>query len=194
MSDFVTPWTAARQAPLSMGFPGQDTRLGCHFLPRVVLQPRTWTCILESPAWGGRFSPPVPPGKPGVGSGACYVAEIWRVPSGLTTDMSEVWLPALLSWGVQGFLPFRLHFLTLYLWLVTTKKMIYRKSCLRNYTWLFICSHCGINIGYTAGVVLRNDLSPRAIDSLMSQEWCNWAEWCVIYEEVSTKNRNRMSP
>lgn len=27
----------------------------------------------------------------------------------------------------------------------------------------------------------------------MSQEWCNWAE-DVIYEEVSTKNRNWMSP
>ena len=33
MSDyFVTPWTVAPQAPLSMGFPRQDTGVGCHFL------------------------------------------------------------------------------------------------------------------------------------------------------------------
>jgi len=29
---FVTPWTVARQASLSMGFPRQDTGAGCHLL------------------------------------------------------------------------------------------------------------------------------------------------------------------
>ena len=29
---FVTPWTVAHQAPLSMGFPGKSTGVGCHFL------------------------------------------------------------------------------------------------------------------------------------------------------------------
>ena len=29
---FATLWTVARQAPLSMGFSRQDTRVGCHFL------------------------------------------------------------------------------------------------------------------------------------------------------------------
>ena len=29
---FVTPWTAARQATPSMGFPGKNTGVGCHFL------------------------------------------------------------------------------------------------------------------------------------------------------------------
>ena len=29
---FVTPWTVALQAPLSMGFTGQNAGLGCHFL------------------------------------------------------------------------------------------------------------------------------------------------------------------
>ena len=28
----ATPWTGARQAPLSMGSPGQDAGVGCHFL------------------------------------------------------------------------------------------------------------------------------------------------------------------
>ena len=29
---FTTPWTVARQAPLSMGFPRQQHWSGCHFL------------------------------------------------------------------------------------------------------------------------------------------------------------------
>ena len=29
---FATPWAAARQSPLSMDFPGKNTRVGCHFL------------------------------------------------------------------------------------------------------------------------------------------------------------------
>ena len=29
---FVTPWTVAFQAPLSMGFPGKNIGVGCHFL------------------------------------------------------------------------------------------------------------------------------------------------------------------
>ena len=28
----LTPWTIARQAPLSMGFPGENIGVGCHFL------------------------------------------------------------------------------------------------------------------------------------------------------------------
>ena len=31
---FVTPWTAAYQAPPSMGFPGKSTGVGCHCLLR----------------------------------------------------------------------------------------------------------------------------------------------------------------
>ena len=29
---FATPWTVALQAPPSMGSPGKNTRVGCHFL------------------------------------------------------------------------------------------------------------------------------------------------------------------
>ena len=29
---FATPWTVAYQAPLSMGFSGKNTGVGCHFL------------------------------------------------------------------------------------------------------------------------------------------------------------------
>ena len=33
---FVTPWAVARQAPLSMGFSGKNTGVGCHFLLQGV--------------------------------------------------------------------------------------------------------------------------------------------------------------
>ena len=33
---FVTLWTTARQAPLSMGFPCKNTRVGCYFLLQEI--------------------------------------------------------------------------------------------------------------------------------------------------------------
>ena len=33
---FVTPWTMACQAPMSVGFPGKNTEVGCHFLLQGV--------------------------------------------------------------------------------------------------------------------------------------------------------------
>ena len=33
---FVTPWTVACHAPLSMGFPGKNNGVGCHFLSQSV--------------------------------------------------------------------------------------------------------------------------------------------------------------
>ena len=37
VSDSVTPWTVARQAPLSMGSPGKKTGVGCPFLLQGTL-------------------------------------------------------------------------------------------------------------------------------------------------------------
>ena len=37
MSDFVTPWTVARQAPLSMGFPRQESWSGLPFTSPGIL-------------------------------------------------------------------------------------------------------------------------------------------------------------
>ena len=34
---FATPWTVARQAPLSMDSPGKNTAVGCHFLLQANL-------------------------------------------------------------------------------------------------------------------------------------------------------------
>ena len=58
----VTPWTVARQAPLSMGFPKQEYWGGLSFpspgdLPNPGIEPR-------SPALASRFFTTEPPGKP----------------------------------------------------------------------------------------------------------------------------------
>ena len=62
---FVTPWTVALQAPLSMGFSRQEHWSGWPFprpedLPSPGIEPPS----LESPASAGRFFTTVPPGKP----------------------------------------------------------------------------------------------------------------------------------
>ena len=62
---FVTPWTVALQAPLSMGFSRQDY---WNRLPFPTLEdlsnPGTKPMSLASPALAGRFFPTIPPGKP----------------------------------------------------------------------------------------------------------------------------------
>ena len=63
MSDFlVTPWTVARQAPLSMEFSRQEYLSGLPFpsledFPDPGIKP-------ASPALAGRFFTSEPPGKP----------------------------------------------------------------------------------------------------------------------------------
>ena len=63
MSDsFVTPWTIARQSPLSMGFPRQEYWSGLPFLsPGDLPDPETEP---RSPVLAGRFFTTEPPGKP----------------------------------------------------------------------------------------------------------------------------------
>ena len=54
---FVTPWTVAHQAPLSMGLSKQDYGVGCHFLPQGIFPPGDWICI-SCGSWtaGGFFT------------------------------------------------------------------------------------------------------------------------------------------
>ena len=59
---FATPWTEARQAPLSMGFHRQEYWSGLPFpppgdLPEPGIEPK-------SPALAGGFFATEPPGKP----------------------------------------------------------------------------------------------------------------------------------
>ena len=58
-----TPWTVVRRAPLSMGFPGRNTEVGCYFLLQGIFLARDqiW---LASPALAGKFFTTVPLGKP----------------------------------------------------------------------------------------------------------------------------------
>ena len=69
---FATLWTVAHQAPLSMGFPGKNTRVGCHFplqgnLPNPGTEPRPPV----SPALAGGFFTSEPPGKPWLRERCC---------------------------------------------------------------------------------------------------------------------------
>ena len=63
---FVTPWTGAHQAPLSMGdSPGENTRVGCHALPQGISPTQGWNPhLLRLPHWWEGSLPLVPPGKP----------------------------------------------------------------------------------------------------------------------------------
>ena len=68
---FVTPWTAAHQAPLSMEFYRQEHWSGVPFpppgdLPSPGIEPRS----LGSPALAGGFFTTSPPGKTTMGN--CY--------------------------------------------------------------------------------------------------------------------------
>ena len=41
-NSFVTPWSVARQTPLSMGFPRQGYWSGCHFLLQGIFPTQEW--------------------------------------------------------------------------------------------------------------------------------------------------------
>ena len=61
----VTPWTVARQAPLSMGFSRQEFWSGLPFLtPGDLPDPGIGPMSTGSPPLAGRFFTAVPPGKP----------------------------------------------------------------------------------------------------------------------------------
>ena len=61
---FVTLWTAACQAPVSMGLPSKITGRGCHFLLQGIFWPRDRTHVSYL-SWTGRWILTTePPGKP----------------------------------------------------------------------------------------------------------------------------------
>ena len=62
---FAAPWTVAHQAPLSMGFSGQEHWSGLPCPPPGDLpSPGVEPASLVSSALAGRFFTPAPPGKP----------------------------------------------------------------------------------------------------------------------------------
>ena len=58
---FVTPWTVAHQACLSMDSPGKNTGVGCHFLPQRIFL--TQGLNLGLPHCQADVLPSEPPGK-----------------------------------------------------------------------------------------------------------------------------------
>ena len=70
-NSFVTPWTVAYQAPLSMGFSRQEYWSGLPFpppedIPNPGIKP-------VSPALAGRFFTAEPPGKPFMNSHSAFL-------------------------------------------------------------------------------------------------------------------------
>ena len=62
---FVTPWTVAQQAPLSMDSPGKNTGVGWHaLLQGIFLTQGSNPHLLSLLHWQGGSLPLVPPGKP----------------------------------------------------------------------------------------------------------------------------------
>ena len=62
---FVTPWTVACQASLSIGFPRQGYRSSLSFpIPGDLRDPGIERVSLAPSALAGRFFTSVPPGKP----------------------------------------------------------------------------------------------------------------------------------
>ena len=57
-NSIATPWTVARQAPLSIGFPRQEHWSGCHFLPQgILLAQGSNLCLLGLLHWKVYFLP-----------------------------------------------------------------------------------------------------------------------------------------
>ena len=93
-NSFVTPWTVAHQASLSMGFPRQEHWSGCHFL----LQEVKWSEIAQScpplcspmdcslPGWD-LPSPGIKPKSPAL-AGRSFNTEPPRTKSDYMLDLS----------------------------------------------------------------------------------------------------------
>ena len=72
MSDFfLTPWTVAHQAPLSMRLSQQEYGCGLPFPPSGDLPYSGIEAV--SPALAGRFFANEPPGKPIIGHFTCLI-------------------------------------------------------------------------------------------------------------------------
>ena len=72
---FATPWTAAYQALLSMGFPRQDYWSGLPFpaLGKAAFEPMSDPAVEPiSPALAGRFFTSEPPRKPILGTPSAF--------------------------------------------------------------------------------------------------------------------------
>ena len=94
-SSFMTPWTVAHQAALSMEFPRQEYWSGLPFSTLgYLLDPGIEPMSLMSPALAGEFFTTVPPGKP---------------TSSLLKSLTIVHCLIVFYHPKEWFLPFRFH-------------------------------------------------------------------------------------
>ena len=137
----VTPWTVARQTPLSTDSPGKSTGVGCHFLLQgIFLTQGSNLCLLHFLHWQAGSLPPVPPGKlltrtsqrdpwsctcQDIAHPTWYTRASRNIPSGppftRRTDLIAALLPgrrSSLSFQIQPLLPSPLHFFSRILLLV----------------------------------------------------------------------------
>ena len=61
--DFVTPWTVAHQAPLSMWFSSKKTGVGCHFLLQGIFTQDWVANCFRFLVSGKQQEPVVPPSR-----------------------------------------------------------------------------------------------------------------------------------
>ena len=89
MSDsFVTLWTVARQAPLSMGFSRQEYGVGCHFLLQgTFLTQGLNLCLLR---W--RADPLLPGDQGSTVHVALLTHAAGKAPSLITEEGSQKWV------------------------------------------------------------------------------------------------------
>ena len=94
---FVTPWTVARQAPLSMGFPRQEYWSGLPFLsprdlPDTGVKPR-------SPVLQADSLPSEPPGKPYICYTCKYIVNILKIRISTYPHLINKDVISILTWG-----------------------------------------------------------------------------------------------
>ena len=86
MSDSVTLWTVAHQAPLSMGFSRQEYWSRCHALLQGIFSTQGLNlCLLCLLHWQLDSLPLVPPGKPLVSSYITFLFSVLHFPETFAT-------------------------------------------------------------------------------------------------------------
>ena len=98
---FATPWTVARQAPLSMGFSSQEYWSGFLFPPPGDLpDPGIEAVSLVSPSFAGRFFTTEPPGRPTAFTGLSQVGSRAKVREAASLEQMVL---GVIVWLLCGF-------------------------------------------------------------------------------------------
>ena len=89
---FATPWTVARQAPLSTGLPRQDTGVACCALLQGIFRTQRSSLRLLSSALAGTFFLMGFPGGSDGKKSACNTGDLGSIPE-LGRSPREEWQP-----------------------------------------------------------------------------------------------------